>query len=129
MLLDFDVFGFGLAPLLLRSDCCFSGDGLIGSDLIFGTPSKRTDVVGLVTGSFFTLSNDSLFWLSLPFTDVRATKFGFEHVLAVIDVLVTAVALDVVFTNNNVEDDDDDGAILEKKKKSQETIKSKMFAL
>lgn len=53
VLLDLDVFGFGLAPLLLLSDCDFSGDGLSGSDLILIVVSMRPNVVGLDTVSSF----------------------------------------------------------------------------
>lgn len=62
VLLDLDVFGFGLAPLLLLSDCGFSGDGLSGSDLILTVVSMRPDVVGLDTaGSFDAAAVESFF--------------------------------------------------------------------
>lgn len=61
VLLDLDVFGFGLAPLLLRSGCCFSGDELKRSVLMVMLLSKRLDVVGLDTDSFTTLSEVSFF--------------------------------------------------------------------
>lgn len=93
LLLDLDVFGFGLAPLLFLSGCCFSGDTLSRSVLMFATISKRFDVVGLDTDSFTTLSKISFFWSSLPFTDACATELDLDDVLAS-DVLVT-VAFDV----------------------------------
>lgn len=69
VLRDFDVFGFGLEPLLFRSGSgCFSGDMLSRSVLIVVVVaativSDRLDVVGLVVvvDSFRTLSDASFF--------------------------------------------------------------------
>lgn len=105
VLLDFEVFGLGLAPLLRLSAVghCFSGDGLRGSDLIL-IFSTRLEVVGLDTNSFTLLSDASFFWPSLPFTDAWISAFNFVDVLAR-DVFVT-VALDVALGVGSKDDED-----------------------
>lgn len=124
MLFDFGVFGFGLAPLLRRSDCCFSGDELCRSS--FGL-AKRPDVVGLDPDSLPPLSGVSFF--SLPLINECDPKADFNDVPAD-DVLVTVAlaptiaALPLIFVLETIlavdnDENDDDGALLYTKKKNQ----------
>lgn len=131
MLFDLDVFGFGLAPLLLRSGCCFSGDELSRSALGLELMPNRPDVVGLDDDSLTTFSDESFFWLVLPlirpetsFNEVLGEDVLVTVPLAPATTLVLTIVLETVLV---VDTEEDVGALLQVKNRNKKKPKTQML--